>query len=59
MLAKVYPSFIDAVAVGKRARPILDTISALQYRLAEYIAAMLKSEETSRRNRSFRRSPGG
>ena len=27
--------------------PILDTISALQYRLAEYIAEMLKSEETA------------
>jgi cobalamin biosynthesis protein CbiD len=27
--------------------PMLDTISALQYRLAEYIAEMLKSEETA------------
>jgi uncharacterized membrane protein YheB (UPF0754 family) len=46
MLAKVYPSFIDALPSQARA-PILDTISALQYRLAEYIAAMLKSEETA------------
>lgn len=46
LLAKVYPSFIDALPSQARA-PILDTISALQYRLAEYIAAMLKSEETS------------
>jgi uncharacterized membrane protein YheB (UPF0754 family) len=45
LLAKVYPSFIDALPSQARA-PILDTISALQYRLAEYIAAMLKSEET-------------
>lgn len=46
LLGKVYPSFIDALPSQARA-PILDTISALQYRLAEYIAAMLKSEETS------------
>ena len=46
LLARVYPSFIDALPSQARA-PILDTISALQYRLAEYIADMLKSEETS------------
>ena len=46
LLARVYPSFIDALPSQARA-PILDTISALQYRLAEYIAAMLKSEETA------------
>lgn len=46
LLGRVYPSFIDALPSQARA-PILDTISALQYRLAEYIAAMLKSEETS------------
>jgi uncharacterized membrane protein YheB (UPF0754 family) len=46
LLARVYPSFIDALPSQARA-PILDTISALQYKLAEYIAAMLKSEETS------------
>jgi uncharacterized membrane protein YheB (UPF0754 family) len=46
LLARVYPSFIDALPAQARA-PILDTISALQYRLAEYIAEMLKSEETS------------
>src|SRR5499425_25188 len=37
LLARVYPSFIDALPSQARA-PILDTISALQYRLAEYIA---------------------
>jgi len=46
LLGRVYPSFIDALPSQARA-PILDTISALQYRLAEYIAAMLKSEETT------------
>ncbi|HZI85290.1 MAG TPA: DUF445 family protein [Pyrinomonadaceae bacterium] len=46
LLATVYPSFIDALPTGART-PVLDTISALQYRLAEYIAAMLKSEETA------------
>lgn len=45
LLAKVYPSFIEALPSQARA-PVLDTISALQYRLAEYIAAMLRSEET-------------
>jgi uncharacterized membrane protein YheB (UPF0754 family) len=47
LLSTVYPSFIDALPAQARA-PILDTISALQYRLAEYIAAMLKSEETAK-----------
>lgn len=46
LLATVYPSFIDALPAGVRAS-ILDTISALQYRLADYIAAMLRSEETA------------
>lgn len=46
LLATVYPSFIDALPAGARA-PVLDTIFALQHRLAEYIAAMLKSEETA------------
>ena len=46
LLGRVYPSFIDALPSQARA-PILDTISALQYRLAEYIAEMLKSEETA------------
>ncbi|MFN2492686.1 MAG: DUF445 family protein [Pyrinomonadaceae bacterium] len=46
LLSKVYPSFIDALPSQARA-PILDTISALQYRLAEYIAAMLNSDDTT------------
>jgi len=52
LLARVYPSFIDALPAQARA-PILDTISALQYRLAEYIATMLKSEETGIAIRRF------
>ena len=46
LLGRVYPSFIEALPSQARA-PILDTIAALQYRLAEFIAAMLKSEETA------------
>ena len=46
LLSRVYPSFIDALPSQARA-PVLDTISALQYRLAEYITEMLKSEETA------------
>ncbi len=46
LLSTHYPSFIDALPAHARA-PILDTISSLQYRLADYIAEMLKSEETA------------
>src|SRR5215218_2117478 len=46
LLSRVYPSFIDALPAHVRA-PILDTISALQFRLAEYIGDMLRSEETA------------
>ena len=52
LLSRVYPSFIDALPSQARA-PILDTISALQYRLAEYIAEMLKSEETGEAIKRF------
>ena len=46
LLGRVYPSFIDALPSQARA-PVLDTIAALQYRLAEYITEMLKSDETA------------
>ncbi len=46
LLATVYPSLIEALPSGARA-PVLDTIAALQYRLAEHIASVLKSENTS------------
>lgn len=52
LLSTVYPSFIDALPSPARAQ-ILDTISGLQYRLAEHIAAMLKSEETAESIRIF------
>src|SRR5689334_21173259 len=52
LLSRVYPSFLDAIPSQARA-PILDTISALQYRLAEYIAEMLKSEETAEAIKRF------
>ena len=52
LLSRVYPSFIDALPSQARA-PILDTISTLQYRLAEYIAEMLKSEETANAIENF------
>jgi uncharacterized membrane protein YheB (UPF0754 family) len=45
LLSTAYPSFIDALPSGARA-PVLDAISALQYRMAEYITGILKSEET-------------
>ncbi|OLE51675.1 MAG: hypothetical protein AUG51_21855 [Acidobacteria bacterium 13_1_20CM_3_53_8] len=46
LLATRYPSFIEALPAGARA-PVLDTISALQLRLAEHIAATLRNEETA------------
>ena len=52
LLSTVYPSFLEALPSPARAQ-ILDTISGLQYRLAEYIAAMLKSEETANAIRTF------
>jgi len=52
LLNRVHPSFIDALPSQARA-PILDTISALQYRLAEYIAEMLRSEETANAIENF------
>jgi uncharacterized membrane protein YheB (UPF0754 family) len=46
LLSTTYPSFIEALPAGARA-PVLDAISALQYRLAEYISNILKGEETA------------
>lgn len=45
LLNTTYPSFIDALPRGARA-PVLEAIAALQYRLADYIAGVLRSEET-------------
>lgn len=40
-----YPSFVEALPRAIRA-PVLDAVSALQMRMAEHIAGVLKSEET-------------
>src|SRR5260370_2510484 len=45
-LSTVYPSLIEALPVGAR-QPVLDTIAALQMRLSEHIASVLRSEETA------------
>ena len=52
LLSTVYPSLIEALPSGARA-PVLDTIAALQYRLAEHIASVLKSEQTAEAIESF------
>jgi uncharacterized membrane protein YheB (UPF0754 family) len=46
LLNKSYPSFIDALPKGAR-EPVLDALAAIQYRIAEYIADALRSEETA------------
>jgi uncharacterized membrane protein YheB (UPF0754 family) len=52
LLSTVYPSLIEALPRGARA-PVLDTISALQLRLAEHIAAVLKSDQTAQAIETF------
>src|SRR3989442_1900648 len=52
LLATVYPSLIEALPRGARA-PVLDTIAALQLRLAEHIAKVLKSEQTAEAIETF------
>src|SRR5437016_10383340 len=52
LLSTVHPSLIDALPRGARA-PVLDTISALQYRLAEHIASVLKSDQTAQAIETF------
>jgi uncharacterized membrane protein YheB (UPF0754 family) len=52
LLSTVYPSLIEALPTGARA-PVLDTISALQYRLAEHIASVLKSQQTAEAIENF------
>jgi len=46
LLDKTYPSLIEALPTAARA-PVLDAISALQLRLADYITDILKGEETA------------
>ena len=52
LLSTVYPSLIEALPAGARA-PVLDTIAALQMRLAEHIASVLKSEQTAEAIENF------
>jgi uncharacterized membrane protein YheB (UPF0754 family) len=52
LLATNYPSFIEALPTAARA-PVLDAISALQYRISDHIAGVLKSEETARHLNNF------
>jgi len=46
LLETPYPSFIEALPAAARV-PVLDAISALQYRVSDYITGILKSEETA------------
>ena len=46
LLDKPRSSFVEALPAGVRA-PVLDAVSALQMRVAEYIAGILRSEETA------------
>src|SRR5215813_11672212 len=52
MLTTAYPSLLEAIPRGARA-PVLDTISALQLRLADHIAAVLKSDQTAQAIETF------
>src|SRR5215475_10884224 len=52
MLTTAYPSLLEAIPRGARA-PVLDTISALQLRLADHIASVLKSDQTSQAIETF------
>lgn len=52
LLSTAYPSLLDALPSGARA-PVLDTISALQFRLAEHIASVLKSDQTAQAITTF------
>ena len=45
LLAREYPSLIEALPANLRT-PVLDGISALQFRIAEHIEDVLKSEES-------------
>lgn len=52
LLSTVHPSFIEALPSQARA-PVLDTISGLQYRLANYVTELLKGEETAKAIEAF------
>lgn len=52
LLSQNYPSLIDALPAGLRA-PVLETITALQFKVAEHIESVLKSEESQATIRGF------
>ena len=52
LLSTAYPSLLDAIPREARA-PVLDTISALQLRLAEHIASVLRSDQTAQAIETF------
>ncbi|MBA3321006.1 MAG: DUF445 family protein [Pyrinomonadaceae bacterium] len=52
LLDTPHASFLDALPASVRA-PVLDAISALQLRLADYIAGVLRSEETAEAVNNF------
>ena len=52
ILGQDYPSLIEALPANVR-EPILDAISALQYKLADHIKSVLKSEESLEIIRGF------
>ncbi|MCA1593529.1 MAG: DUF445 family protein [Acidobacteria bacterium] len=52
LLNRNYTSFIDALPRQLRA-PVLDAISALQMRVADYVAEILRSEETAEAVQQF------
>jgi len=52
ILNRSYPSFIDALPRAARG-PVLDGVAALQMRVAEYVADILKSEETAEAVNNF------
>jgi hypothetical protein len=52
ILAREYPSLIDALPANLRA-PVLDAITSLQFKVAEHIEDVLKSEESLETIRRF------
>lgn len=52
ILNTAYPSLIDLLPRPARA-PVLDAVSALQYRIADYIVSVLNNEETANAVNSF------
>jgi uncharacterized membrane protein YheB (UPF0754 family) len=51
-LSQSYPSLIEALPAGLRT-PVLDAITSLQYRIAEHIEGVLRSEESLATVRAF------